>query len=309
MLRFWYEEGSRVPPRLSAGDEIRVIAPSRSMQVVAPDRRERAHRFFVERGFRLSYSRHANEIDETQSSSIGSRVRDLYEAFFDPSVKGILTALGGFNVNQLLPHLDYDLIAAHPKTLCGYSDITALHHAIYAKTGLVCYHGPHFSTFGRDENIDYTVDYFRKATMSDAPYDVESSDSTTDYMTIVPGAATGTVIGGNLCTLNLLQGTPYMPSLKNSVLFIEDDNIMGEYFPLEFERNLHSLAQTAEPGDIRGVVFGRFEDSCQIHADILRRIVSGIPSFRDIPILYGADFGHLHPMISFPIGGQVRLEV
>ena len=66
----------------------------------------------------------------------------------DPGVHGILTALGGFSINVLLPHLDWDLIAQNPKVFCGYSDITALQNAILASTGLVTYSGPHWSTLG-----------------------------------------------------------------------------------------------------------------------------------------------------------------
>ena len=66
------------------------------------------------------------------------------------TLKAILTAIGGFNVNQILEHIDYEIIRQHPKILCGYSDITALLNAVYAKTGLITYHGAHFSTFGFD---------------------------------------------------------------------------------------------------------------------------------------------------------------
>lgn len=81
------------------------------------------------------------------SSSIRSRVADIHEAFNDSSVKAILTVIGGFNSNQLLPYLDYDLISENPKILCGFSDITALATAIYTQTELITYSGAHFSSF------------------------------------------------------------------------------------------------------------------------------------------------------------------
>ncbi|MGE1099278.1 LD-carboxypeptidase, partial [Bacillus altitudinis] len=76
------------------------------------------------------------------------RVEDLHEAFRDPNVKGIFTAVGGYNANQLLRYIDYELIKENPKVLMGYSDITAILLAIHKKTGLTTYSGPHFSTFG-----------------------------------------------------------------------------------------------------------------------------------------------------------------
>jgi muramoyltetrapeptide carboxypeptidase LdcA involved in peptidoglycan recycling len=81
------------------------------------------------------------------SSSIASRVEDIHAAFSDSNVRGILTVIGGFNSNQLLDSLDYELIKNNPKILCGYSDITALATAITAKTGLITYSGLHFSTW------------------------------------------------------------------------------------------------------------------------------------------------------------------
>ena len=99
--------------------------------------------------------------------SIASRVEDIHEAFLDPNVKMVITCLGGFNANQLLRYLDYDLIAKHPKIFCGYSDITALSNAIYARTGLVTYHGPHFSTFGFDKEIEFTRYAFVNCIMND----------------------------------------------------------------------------------------------------------------------------------------------
>ena len=141
------------PERLKRGDEIRVIAPSTSLAKMKPDVCERSLQYLRAQGFHVTFSENCRELDEFGSSSVASRVEDLHAAFADPKVKMIVSCTGGFNVNQILPHLDYELIRKNPKILCGYSDITALLHAIYAKTGLVTYHGPHFSTWGH-ENVN-----------------------------------------------------------------------------------------------------------------------------------------------------------
>ena len=117
----------------------------------------------------------------------------------------------------------------------------------------------------------------------------------------------GEIIGGNLCTLNLLQGTPYMPDLKDKVLFIEDDNIMGDYFVYEFDRNLQSLLQVYGAESVKGIVFGRFEESCKLDQEVIKKVIKDkIAS--NIPVIFGADFGHVFPMITYPIGGKVRIE-
>lgn len=159
--------------KLKIGDEIRVIAPSRSLSVVRQDTFDKALTLLTEKGFKITFSRNSREIDEVNSSSIESRVEDLHEAFLDKNVKAILTCIGGFNVNQILEYIDYSLIEANPKIICGFSDITALLNAIYSKTGLVTYHGPHFSSFGFEKETDYTYSYFERCLMNSDKYNME----------------------------------------------------------------------------------------------------------------------------------------
>ncbi|MGM9989034.1 MAG: S66 peptidase family protein [Bacillaceae bacterium] len=313
-----------IPVKLKRGDEIRVIAPSRSMGILSEDTIQIACNRLEENGFRISFSKHCKEIDEFYSSSVEARVADLHEAFLDTNVKGILTVIGGFNSNQLLRHLDYELIRNNPKIICGYSDITALANAIYTKTGLVTYSGPHFSTFGMKHGFEYTQTYFDNCLLQQQPFDVAISTQWSDdvwyinqeereyipndgYTILNEGKATGTIIGGNLCTLNLLQGTSYMPSLENSILFLEDDDLVGDLFPIEFDRNLQSLIHTDGFEGVKGIVIGRCQKVCEITKTKLEKIIHTKKELRYIPVIYGADFGHTSPMITFPIGGTAEI--
>lgn len=294
-------------PKLKQGDEIRVIAPSRSLSYVWSEKSEKALTYLENQGFQVTFSKHSRELDEWKSSSIQSRVEDIHEAYLDSNVKAVLTAIGGFNVNQILEHIDYELIRQHPKILCGYSDITALLHAVYTKTGLVTYHGAHFSTFGFDIEAEYTQKAFFDCVMNDSNIMLQPSQTAREYTVIQQGICEGTIIGGNLCTLNLLQGTQFMPNVDDAVLFLEDDNIMGDYFVYEFDRNFQSLLQAYGTDKIKGVVFGGFDESCKMSADVIRKMIADkLP--KDIPVLFGVDFGHVFPMITFPIGGNVRIN-
>ena len=296
-----------IAPKLKIGDEIRVIAPSRSLSAVREDKYNKALSFLEKQGFNVTFSKHCRERDEWGSSSISSRIEDIHDAFLNENVKMVITAIGGFNVNQILEHINYELIKQHPKILCGYSDITALLHAVYAKTGLVTYHGAHFSTFGFDIEAEYTQKAFFDCMMKDDNLVIPPSETAEEYTVIQKGACEGTIIGGNLCTLNLLQGTEFMPTADNIVLFIEDDNIMGDYFLHEFDRNFQSLLQAYGTKNINGIVFGRFDDSCKMDSKTVKRIISEkVPD--NIPVIFGVDFGHIFPMISFPIGGKVRIN-
>ena len=97
-----------------------------------------------------------------------------------------------------------------------------------------------------------------------------------------------------------------MPDIRNKVLFLEDDNIVGDYFCDEFDRNLESLLQVEGAQTIKGIVFGRFEDCCGLNAEVIKDIIQDKVA-KDIPVIFGADFGHVYPMITFPIGGTVRI--
>lgn len=310
-----------IPNKLKPGDELRIIAPARSLSLIAAEQRKIAKEQLQKLGFRISFSVNSFEKDDFVSSSIESRIEDLHEAFLDPNVKGILTTIGGFNSNQLLRYIDYSIIAENPKRLCGYSDITALSNAIYATTGLVTYSGPHFSTFAMLHDNEYTIEHFRKLMMDNKEILVKPSKHWSDDewldqenrvfirnegpFIINDGEAKGTIIGGNLCTLNLLQGTEYMPSLKNSILFLEDDY---ESSPVTFDRDLQSLIHQPEFQHVKGLVIGRFQQGSRMTKDLLTKIISSKEELSDIPVVADVDFGHTSPMITFPLGGQASLR-
>ncbi|CYY63499.1 Peptidase U61%2C LD-carboxypeptidase A [Streptococcus suis] len=134
--------------KLKKGDHIRIVSPSSSIERVGGFEANLAAKEKLENlGFKLSFSEHYFENDMFDSAPIASRVADLEAAFADESVDAILTTIGGFNCNELLPYLNFDIIARNPKIFCGYSDTTALLNAIYAKTGIQTYMGPFYSSF------------------------------------------------------------------------------------------------------------------------------------------------------------------
>lgn len=315
----------KVPAKLKQGDLIRVIAPSRSLHVISEENRAYAKERLRSLGLELSFGKNAEECNEFCSSSIVSRTEDLHEAFSDPRVDGILTCLGGYNSNQLLSEIDYHLIAENPKVLCGFSDITALQNAIWACSGLVTYSGPHYSTFAMQQGLEYTVQHFIKCLFNECPFEIDPSDQWSSdgdwyldqanrtfirnegYEIFSEGEADGTIVGGNLGTLVLLKGTPYMPSLEGAILFIEEDAETGGN-DVAFDRNLQSLIDLPDFAGVKCIVIGRFEKSSDLPMSKLRKIIAAKPALKDIPVVAGADFGHTTPIFTFPIGGHASLS-
>ena len=311
-----------IPAKLKAGDGVRVVSPAVSLGFIPREQREVAEERWRELGLRISYSPNGEILDRFDSSPVEVRVSDLHGAFADPEVKGMLTTLGGYNSNQLLGWLDYDLIRDNPKVLCGFSDITALATAIHARTGLVTYSGPHFTTFGMKRGIEYTIDHFERCLMQEGPYDVEPADHWSDdpwyedqedrrfvpnpgYEVLNEGAAEGRILGGNLGTLVLLFGTSYLPELEGTVLLLEDDE---EIEPHHFDRTLQSLLHQPGFDGVRGIVFGRFQRASNMDRETLAEIVRSKPELDRIPVISNASFGHTTPAFTFPIGGTGTLR-
>ena len=307
-----------IPAKLRPGDEVRVVSPAVSLGFIPEDQRTMASERLEELGLRVSFSRNAEVLDRFDSSPVEARVSDLHEAFADPGVKGILTTLGGYNSNGLLDYLDYDLIQDNPKIFCGFSDITALANAIYARTGLVTNSGPHFTTFGMKHGIEYTTEYFVRCLMREEPFEVLPADHWSDdpwyedqedrdfvpnpgYEIIHEGEAEGTILGGNLGTLSLLFGTSFMPDLEGSLLLLEDDEEMN---PVHFDRLLQSLIHQPGFGGVLGIVIGRFQRASEMDLETLKAIIESKRELGGVPIVANASFGHTTPQFTFPIGGQ-----
>ena len=310
-----------IPEKLKRGDMVRVIAPATSLAIVSEENQAIARARLASLGLRLSFGMYVGERNVFDSSSINSRLIDFHAAFADPEVKLILAVIGGYSSNQLLRHIDWELVQRCPKALSGFSDITVLGNAILAKTGLVTYSGPAYANFAELQYFDYTLDMFRRCFFEGIPFEVRPSTVWTDdkwyrdqmdrhpilnagYQIIHEGEAEGVIIGGNLCSLNLLQGTEYMPSLADSILFLEESELSSLR---EFDRNLQSLIHLPDFSGVRGIVIGRFQQASKTSPEFIRQLIRAKHELSGIPVVADADFGHTQSMITFPIGGRARL--
>lgn len=316
-----------IPEKLKIGDEVRVIAPSRSMKILSKDTIDFAKKRLEDLGLKVTFGKYVNECeDDYNCPSLEHRLEDLHDAFSDKNVKAVLTVIGGYNSNQMLKYIDYELIKNNPKIFCGFSDITALSNAIYAKTDLITYSGVHFSSFGMEKGFEYSEKYFKKMFMENEEIEIQSSEEWSNdswykdqehrnfiknegMFVINEGKAEGKIVGGNLCTLNLLQGTEFMPNIEDKILFLEDDALTGNELLVNFDRDLQSLIHLPNFKKVKGIVLGRAEIESDMTREKWIKLIKTKKELENIPVIANCDFGHTTPIFTFPIGGVAKLTV
>ena len=207
----------------------------------------------------------------------------------------------------------YEIIKKNPKVLVGFSDLTALILAVYAKTGLVTFHGPNGLTSWRTEQVNW----FRRVLFAGEAVTFRNQvdgDDTGRLMavknriqTITPGRARGRLLGGNLSVISAMVGSPYLPNFKKSILFIED---VGENI-YRIDRMLTHLKLAGILQELQGFIFGQCTN-CLPDADYgsltLEEVVRDHIQPLKIPAWMGAQIGHLENIVTLPIGIEVEID-
>jgi muramoyltetrapeptide carboxypeptidase len=297
------------PPRIAAGDTIGLMIPSSANW--DPIDIDILLEALAALGLKGKLGRHVNDRYGYLAGRDADRAADLNDLFRDPEVKAIHCIRGGWGAARLLPLLDWSAIAANPKILIGYSDITALLLSLHAKTGLVTFHGPNGASEWNRTNVEWLqrVTWNGEAATFANPKDtsdtlVPSDDRT---RTITSGKARGKLLGGNLTVLTAILGSPYVPDFKDSILFLED----VQEAPYRIDRMLVQMKLAGILDQVKGVVWGTCSKcdpgegfgSLTI-PDILNDHVKSL----GVPAYYGAMFGHVRRQFTLPVGVQVELD-
>lgn len=271
-------------------------------------------------GFTVKLSANIRAARGGYAGTVQQRLDDLHGMFVDKDIKAIWTARGGSGCTGLLPHLQYELIARHPKILIGYSDITALHLALYRRVGLVTFHGP----VAWSTPTDYAVTQMQAVLMSPRPQteinmSVENERKAAAQpefalRTFCHGIAEGRLTGGNLSVLAALIGTPYAAEIENHLVFLEDVREP----PYRIDRMLTQLQQSVGgrgEGDglkrAAGIMLGVFSRSRAPDGDAsltLSEVLDDQFGAMPIPAVYGYSFGHIPHQFTIPIGVRARLD-
>ena len=277
---------------------IHVLEPSGPPESDVLDRNLRAIR---QQGFEVDYTPcSADAKTRLEIQGIEIRLGALQSAL-DSNSRYLLSARGGYGASELLSRLDWDALAKEvPRVLIGFSDISALQSALYARLKWPSLHAPMpgSSLWQGGEDVRALLDLLR----SDRPW--------TGSIDVAPVSRTpelkcqGRLFGGCLSVLSNLVGTPNLPSdLSGHILFFEDT---GESAP----RLLRYWRQWLDSGLLRGVravVFGRFtEMGSMTEADSWA--VTELAARTPCPVFSSRDFGHVTPNLPLAIGAQAEIR-
>lgn len=290
-----------LPPRLPAGGTIGLIAPAGVLR--SRGQLEDAIEAVEDLGFETKVGRHVLARYGFLAGTDAQRASDVMAMIQDPEVDAIVAVRGGWGCARILPLLDYDVIAAHPKPIVGYSDTTALLLAIYQRTGLVTFHGP----VGVSSWNSVTAASFVQTLVEGDPLTIgpETRSNRDRTRTVTGGQAEGPVVGGNLTVISALAGTGYLPSFDGHVVFFEE---VGED-AYRVDRMLIQLELAGQFEAPAGVAFGQCSScgsggSAWTAEEAIRRRLATYPC----PSILGAPIGHVSPVYTLPVGLEARLD-
>ena len=290
-----------VPSALKMGDKVGIIAPANR---AVPERLEMAVLFLTEKGFEVVV---ADNIDFETEYSIGDgseRMRaDAFNKFArDPDIKAIFCLRGGYGSMHLLRYIDYEELRRNKPIFVGFSDITAMHTAIFQTSGLVTFHGPMLSSnYGQQESFDLLFDMLMRPKSGFPLKNINGSP----FSVINEGTAEGVIVGGNMTLISSLMGTEYELDLKDKILFIED----LDEAPYRLHRYLWQLKLAGKLDEVAAVVIGDIlPDKEYDDPEISIKAVFEALKDVNVPILYNVRAGHDENPLTIPIGAKVRID-
>jgi len=255
-----------------------------------------------------------------KAASIQDRVDDVHEMFSNPQINLVMNTIGGYNCNEILEYLDYDLIEKNPKYFVGFSDITSANLALFTKSRIKTVNGSHITYYLHDKNS--FLDLFQtlnneKEELIPEKFIWEGDLSKTlrepgkiKFLQNKKSTAQGWAIGGNLSTFCLMLGTEYMPDFSGSVLFIEYDKEEQTCLP-SLERLMWQIRQNGIFKKINALVFGQLQKDVakeETETDNLERILKDVTDGYDFPVLFNTTFGHIYPSWQIINGATIQLS-
>jgi muramoyltetrapeptide carboxypeptidase len=295
---------------LPAGGTIGIVSPASPYNTYSDVLRGIA--WWEANGYRVKLAEGALERKDWLAGEPETRARDLMAMFTDPSVDVIQCLRGGYGSAQVIPQLDFQVIAAHPKPFMGFSDITALHTALLRFTGLATFYGPSFTTVGDPEMSDFTAQRMLQVLGGETTGPLPRNPDDPFVRALAPGKASGRLVGGCLSDLLFTMGTPWEFNLDDAIFVFEE---VGSS-PHGIDRALLQLSQAGKFERVKGVVIGDLT-GCEWndgggspwpHTRTLEEVLEERLSLLGVPVIYKLPFGHGTHMATVPLGVQATLD-
>lgn len=280
------------------GDKIGIVCCSNGQKCAYKEKIKDLENTLTKIGLQPVLSDYIYEKENIFSGTAKERANALMNFFYkNQDIKGIFDISGGDVANGILPYLDYDIIANSPKIFWGYSDLTTVINAIYAKTGKT-------SVLYQIRNLIYDYKERQIADFSNTVMHNGTDLFKLKYEFVQQSKIKGIVIGGNIRCFLKLAGTEYMPKLENKVLLLESFN--GDV--AKIETYLCQLQQIGAFDKIAGIILGTFtEMDKEKYTPTVEELVKKMVS-KELPIVSTKDIGHGTNSKAIVIGQELCLE-
>ena len=306
-----FDNDNLIPEALAEGDTIGIVSPASAIFESEPY--EIAKETFEAMGLKVKFGKNTRNRYGHLAGTDEERAEELNEMFRDNSIKAVIALRGGSGAARILDKLDYEAIKNNPKIFIGYSDITALHMAIFEKTGLVTFHGP----VAVSSWNSFSFDYLKRLLFDKEAIAYENPTSKGDELVqtknrirvINEGTVKGQLLGGNLSVLTGIMGSEYFPEdWKGKILYLED---VGEKI-YAVDRMMSQLYLGGVLEQISGFIFGKCTD-CDPGGSgygslTMEEVIDHYIKPLNIPAYSGAMIGHISDNVTVPNGIETELN-
>lgn len=287
-----------VPPYLQPGDLVALVATARKMSV---DECAPAVAWLEAQGYRVRLGSSIGKADRQFAGTDAERLCDLQAQLDDPAVRAILCARGGYGTVRLIDGVDWSGFDAHPKWICGFSDITVLHAALQSR-GYASIHSTMPVNFKDEADAQSSFNSLLQALRGDAmTYKLEHGSWRRG------SRMEGPVMGGNLSVLYSLLGSSTLPDFKDQLLFLED---LDEYL-YHLDRIMQALRRAGKLEGLAGLVVGgltQMNDNAIGFGRTAEEIVFEAVAAYDYPVIFGFPAGHQPLNLAMRMGMPLHLQ-
>jgi muramoyltetrapeptide carboxypeptidase len=289
-----------IPPYLQKGDTIGITCPSGYLPA---GRVLFAKKTLEAWGYKVIVGSTVGSGHYYFSDTDDRRLYDLQTMLDNKDIKAILMGRGGYGLSRILDRIDFTNFVAHPKWICGFSDITVLHSHIHAQFGIASLHGPMCGAFVEDDDAHphiLSLQQFWRGEAVDYPLHPH------EYNRL--GTAKGSLVGGNLAILAHLSGSESQMNTEGKILFIED---IGEYL-YNIDRMLLNLKRSGMLKDLKGLICGGFTDMKDTERPFgqnIYEIIREKVNEYHYPVCFDFPAGHIDVNYTLGMGLEYQLDV